>query len=95
MLGLHIAGKELPLKLDKLMEPGESIKFYRKARPSFLFYTARTGKMLKNPQELSDYMKSGKKVYCVMKNDDWEDVEYLQDAMQIVEKFGDMLIVSN
>jgi hypothetical protein len=66
-----------------------------KARASFLFYTNRSAELLENPQQLREYMNSAKKVYCVFKYDDWEDVENLHDIMQIVAKVGDKLIVSN
>ena len=77
------------------MEPGESIKFYLKARASFLFYTDRSAELLENPQQLMEYMGNSNKVYCVFKYDDWEDVANLHDTMQIVAKVGDKLIVSN
>ena len=77
------------------MEPDESIKFYLKARASFLFYTNRSAELLENPEQLMEYMDNGKKVYCVFKYDDWEDVEDLHDMMQIIAKVGDKLIVSN
>jgi len=64
------------------MKPGESIKFYLKARASFLFYT-------------DQYMNSGQRVYCVIKHDDWEDVEDLHGGMQIVAQVGDKLIITN
>jgi 4-amino-4-deoxy-L-arabinose transferase-like glycosyltransferase len=95
LLGPIVSCKELALKLDRLMEPGESIKFYRKARASFLFYTDRTATLLENPQELKNYLASGQKVYCVIKQDDWEDIKNLHSAMQVVAKSGDKLIVSN
>jgi len=77
------------------MKPGESIKFYLKARASFLFYTDRKAELLQNPQQLKDYMNSGQRVYCVFKHDDWEDVENLHGAMQIVDQVGDKLIITN
>jgi len=77
------------------MDSGESIKFYLKARASFLFYTDRSAELLENPQQLMEYMANRKKVYCVFKYDDWEDVANLHDTMQIVAKVGDKLIVSN
>jgi len=95
LLGPLISSKELALKLDKLMEPGESIKFYLKDRPSFIFYANRSAELLENPQQLMEYMNNGNKVYCVFKYDDWEDVEDLHDMMQIIAKVGDKLIVSN
>ena len=95
LLGPLISSKELALKLDKLMNPGESITFYLKARASFLFYTDRSAELLENPQQLMEYMDNRKKVYCVFKYDDWEDVANLHDTMQIVAKVGDKLIVSN
>jgi 4-amino-4-deoxy-L-arabinose transferase-like glycosyltransferase len=95
LLGPHISSKELALKLDKLMDSGENIKFYLKARASFLFYTDRGAELLENPQQLLAYMGKRKKVYCVFKYDDWEDVANLHHTMQIVAKVGDKLIVSN
>jgi 4-amino-4-deoxy-L-arabinose transferase-like glycosyltransferase len=95
LLGPLISSKELALKLDKLMDPGESITFYLKARASFLFYTDRSAELLENPKQLMEYMDNRKKVYCVFKYDDWEDVANLHDTMQIVAKVGDKLIVSN
>jgi 4-amino-4-deoxy-L-arabinose transferase-like glycosyltransferase len=95
LIGSLVSTKELALKLDRLMEPGKSITFFHKARASFLFYTDRTGKILQNPQQLMDYMESGKKAYCVIKNDDWEDVENLHGALKVVAKVGDTLIISN
>jgi 4-amino-4-deoxy-L-arabinose transferase-like glycosyltransferase len=95
LLGPLISSKELALKLDKLLDPGESITFYLKARASFIFYTDRSAELLENPQQLMEYMEHRKKVYCVFKYDDWEDVANLHDTMQIVAKVGDKLIVSN
>jgi hypothetical protein len=95
LLGPLISSKELALKLDKLLDPGERITFYLKARASFIFYTDRSAELLENPQQLMEYMDHRKKVYCVFKYDDWEDVANLHDTMQIVAKVGDKLIVSN
>ena len=95
ILGPNVSSKELALKLDKLMKPGKNIKFYLKARASFLFYTDRKAELLQNPQQLKEYMNSGQRVYCVFKHDDWEDVENLHGAMQIVAQVGDKLIITN
>jgi hypothetical protein len=77
------------------MKPGENIKFYLKARASFFFYTDRKAELLQNPQQLKDYLNSGQRVYCVIKHDDWEDVEDLHGGMQIVAQVGDKLIITN
>ena len=95
LLGPLISSKELALKLDKLMDPGESITFYLKDRASFLFYTDRRAEMLENAKQLMEYLDNRKKVYCVFKYYDWEDVANLHDTMQIVAKVGYKLIVSN
>ena len=95
LLGPLVSCKELALKLDILMQPGESILFYRRARASFLFYTDRTAELVENPQQLKEYIDSDKKVYCVFKYDDWQDVENLHGSMQVVDKVYDKLIVSN
>ena len=60
-----------------------------------LNYTDRKAELLQNPQQLKDYMNSGKRVYCVFKHDDWEDVKNLHGAMQIVAQVGDKLIITN
>ncbi|MEJ2283408.1 MAG: hypothetical protein P8X85_07430, partial [Desulfobacterales bacterium] len=95
VLGPLVSCKELALKLDRLMKPDESIKFYRKARASFLFYTDRTAEVLENPQQLKNYMGRNEKVYCVFKYDDWEDIENLHNMMQVIAQVEDKLIVSN
>ena len=59
VLGPLISSKELALKLDKLVEPGESITFYLKARASFIFYTDRSAELLEDPQQLTEYMANG------------------------------------
>jgi len=95
MLGPLVSYKDLALKLDNLMPPGESIRFYRKARASFFFYTDRTAEVLENPQELKEYMDSNETKYCVCKTDDWQDFEHLHGSIQVAAKVGDKLIVSN
>ncbi len=95
LLGPLVSCKELALKLDNLMTPGESIRFYRRARASFLFYTDRTGEVLQNPPQLKEYMGSRRTVYCMIKEDDWQDVADLHDAMQVVDQVADKLIVTN
>ena len=95
MLGPLVSYKDLALKLDNLMPPGESIRFYRKARASFFFYTDRTAEVLENPQELKEYMDSNETKYAVCKTDDWQDFEHLHGSIQVAAKVGDKLIVSN
>ncbi len=40
-------------------------------------------------------MNSGQRGYCVFKHGDWEDVEDLHGAMQIVAQVRDKLIITN
>jgi hypothetical protein len=89
------SGKELALKIDKLIKPAEDLVFYLKERDTFLFYTDRMAALLKTPRELVDYMASDKQVFCIFKLDDWEDVETLHDTMYVVAQKGNKLIVSN
>ena len=95
MLGPLVSYKDLALKLDNLMPPGESIRFYSKARASFFLYTDRTAEVLENPQELKEYMDSNETKYAVCKTDDWQDFEHLHGSIQVAAKVGDKLIVSN
>jgi hypothetical protein len=95
LLGPLVSGKELALKLDRLMAPGENIRFYLKARASFLFYTDRRVELLENPRQLKAYMANSQTVYCVFKEDDWQDVASLHGFMKVVAQVGDKLIVTN
>ena len=89
------SSKVLSQKIDKLITPGENLVFYLKARETFLFYTKCKAAVLKNTQELRDYLASAKQVYCIFKMDDWEDVSMLHETMHIVAQEGNKLIVSN
>ena len=89
------SGKELARKIDNLIEPTEDLVFYLKARDTFLFYTNRMAAVLKTPDELRDYMASDKRVYCIFKMDDWQDLGVLHNAMHIVALQGNKLIVTN
>jgi len=89
------SGKELARKIDHLLEPTEDLVFYLKARDTFLFYTNRKAAVLKTPDELRDYMASDKRVYCIFKMDDWQDVAVLHKAMHIVALRGNKLIATN
>jgi len=50
--------------------------------------------VLKNPQQLKEYIDSGRLVYCVFKNDDWQDVASLHGSMQVVATVADKHIVA-
>lgn len=89
------SSKVLSQKIDKLITPGEDLVFYLKARETFLFYTKRKAAVLKNTQELRDYLASAKQVFCIFKMDDWEDVAMMHETMHIVALEGNKLIVSN
>jgi 4-amino-4-deoxy-L-arabinose transferase-like glycosyltransferase len=89
------SGKILAQKIDKLIEPAENLVFYLKARETFFFYTDRMATVLKTPRALRDFMASDKRVYCIFKMDDWQDVEMLHETMHIVVLEGNKLIASN
>lgn len=89
------SGKVLARKIDSILEPNENLVFYLKGRDTFLFYTNRMIVVLKNPQQLMDFMTTDKQVYCIFKRDDWEDVGMLHHAMHIVAEDGNKLIASN
>jgi 4-amino-4-deoxy-L-arabinose transferase-like glycosyltransferase len=89
------SGKILAQKIDKLIEPAENLVFYLKARETFFFYTDRRATVLKTPRALRDFMASDKRVYCIFKMDDWQDVEMLHESMHIVVLEGNKLIASN
>ena len=89
------SSKEMAKKIDKLLAPQENLVFYHTPRDTFLFYTNRMATKLNTPQELRDYLASDKLVYCIVKMDDWQDIEMLHEAMHIVAHHGNKFIVSN
>ena len=89
------SSKILAQKIDKLIEPAENLVFYLKARETFFFYTDRMATVLKSPRALREFMASDKRVYCIFKMDDWQDVEMLHETMHIVVLEGNKLIASN
>jgi len=89
------SSKALALKMDELLEPSEDLVFFSKARDTFLFYTNRTAAELHKPDELRKYLASEKQVFCIIRMKNWEDLEMLHDAMYIVVRKGDKIIVSN
>ena len=89
------SGKELAKKIDNLLGPKEDIVFYGKVGDTFLFYTNRSAVLLKTPQELKNYLETEREVFFIVRLKDWDDIEMLHDAMNIVAQKGDKFLISN
>ena len=84
--------KTLALELDRLLDPGEKIVFYRRLYPSTLFYTDRQGTTLITPDDLENYFATDKQVYCIINR---RRMKSLTPMPYAVVKIGNKLIISN
>ena len=89
------SGKELAIKIDKLLPPREDLVFYDKVDDTFLFYTNRSAVLLKSPRELKNYLKSDKEVFFIVRMKNWDEIDMLHETMFIVARRGDKFIMSN
>ena len=87
--------KEIAQRLDRMLPPGEKIVFYRVLRDSALFYTNRKALVLRNPQQLKDYLASNQRVYCIIRRGAFESIENLEKIVYIIGQEGNRLIISN
>jgi hypothetical protein len=89
------SGKGLAQKIDTQLEPSENLVFYDKADDTFLFYTNRRATVLKTTKQLRKYLAADRRVFCIVRLKDWDDIETLHSRIHIVARQGDKFIVSN
>ena len=85
----------LALKLDQVLAPGEKLVLVRVMRDSTLFYTNRKALLLNTRKELTDFLGSPQKVYCIIKRSLFESNETFGPLAEIVEQEGHKVILSN
>jgi 4-amino-4-deoxy-L-arabinose transferase-like glycosyltransferase len=87
--------KGFALKLDRLLAPGEKLVFGRVMRDSALFYTNREALVLTTRKELTGFLDSNERVYCVIRRSLIESDEKLRPMAHIIDQEGHKVIISN
>jgi 4-amino-4-deoxy-L-arabinose transferase-like glycosyltransferase len=87
--------KGLAKKADRLISPGERMVFYQDLRDSALFYTNRLATVLLSPEQLTDFMKSDKRVFCILDKRYYEGIENGKGKIVVLDTEGTKLLISN
>ena len=95
MMDPYRSTKGFALKLDRMLAPGEKIVFGRVLRDSALFYTNRKALLLTTRKELTGFLTSENRVFCVIRKSLIEDDERWRRMAYIIAEEGHKAIVSN
>jgi 4-amino-4-deoxy-L-arabinose transferase-like glycosyltransferase len=87
--------KALAFEIDRLLEPGEPMVFYRRERDSTLFYTDRQARVLRGAQQLKDFLDSDRTVYFMVLEYHLEPIAHLTRDLEIVAREGNTLLYSS
>ncbi|MGB6335481.1 MAG: glycosyltransferase family 39 protein [Thermoanaerobaculia bacterium] len=87
--------KDLALKLDPRLPPGEEIVFFSRLRDSALFYTGRGAVVFSDPQELDRYFADQERAFCLVEDRYLSKLDEIADGFTIVEKVGNKTLLSN
>ena len=94
-VGPYRSTKELGLRLDQRLPPGEPMVFYNRIRDSAMFYTDRGAVLLKEPAELVELMESEEREYCILDERRLQRLEDLQDLFFVLDRDGNKFLISN
>ena len=94
-VGPYRATKELGLRLDQRLAPGEKFVFYQRIRDSAMFYTDREAAVLETPDEIVELMRSAERKYCILDKRRLEQLEGLKHLFFILDRDGDKYLISN
>lgn len=91
--------KGFALRLDRMLAPGEKLVFGRVMRDSALFYTNRKALLLTTRKELTSFLGSDERVFCVIRRSLIERLietdDKLRGMVHVIDQEGHKAIVSN
>ena len=87
--------KGFALKLDRMLAPGEKMVFVRVLRDSALFYTDRKALLITTRKDLTRFLESDRRVFCVMRKSLIDFDERWKQMAHIIDEEGHKAIVSN
>jgi len=95
MMNPYRSTKGLALSLDRLLSPGQKLVFVRVLRDSALFYTNREAVVLMTRKELTRFLNSPERVFCVIRKSLFEKNETWRRMAYIIAEEGHKVLVSN
>jgi len=94
-VGPYRATKELGLRLDQRLPPGDKYVFYQRIRDSAMFYTDREAVLLEKPADIQELLQSEKREYCILDERRLKELDGLQDLFFILDQDGNKYLISN
>jgi 4-amino-4-deoxy-L-arabinose transferase-like glycosyltransferase len=94
-VGPFRATKDLGLRLDQRLPPGEKYVFYQRIRDSAMFYTDREAIVLERPTDIQELMQSEKREYCILDERRLKELEGLKDLFFVLDQDGNKYLISN
>ena len=90
------SARELALRMNHLLPPGEPVVFYRDLRESVVFYSGRRAEIIKTQEELTSFLNSQKTAFCIMNTRTLNKIKHaLRAPFFIVAQEGNFAIISN
>jgi len=92
MVDSYRSSKEIALRIDRMLAPGEKITFYHEIREAALFYADREAVALRNAGEFEEYIETEGALAIVDLN--WvHQIEHLDQRYRVVDQYGNKIIV--
>jgi 4-amino-4-deoxy-L-arabinose transferase-like glycosyltransferase len=90
------SARELALRMNQILPPGDPVVFYRDIRESVLFYSGRRAVVLETREELSDYLGRPQPVFCLISVKTLDKIkQVLRSPCYIVDQEGFFTLISN
>jgi 4-amino-4-deoxy-L-arabinose transferase-like glycosyltransferase len=90
------SARELALRMNTIMPPGEPVAFYRDLRESVVFYSGRRAVMIENKEELASLLNSPRPVFCLIHIKTLDKIrELLHSPCYIADRQGNFALISN
>ena len=89
--------KPLSESVISRIKPGEAVIGYKIVyRTGFTYYLGRNVKWASSPKEVVSYLKSKKRVYCFIPEDEYDNLKgSIRLISYILDKWSDILLISN
>jgi len=94
-VGPYRATKELGLRLDQRLPPGDKYVFYQRIRDSAMFYTDREAIVLEKPSDMQKLLQSKNREYCILDERRLQELDGLKDLFFILDQDGNKYLISN
>ena len=94
MINPYRSTKALALRLDKRVAPGEPLVFLYFLKDTALFYTDRKAVILRQREELIEYLKTNPQALVVTRKKYYEEIPVLKNISDVVDKEGNTLVIA-